>query len=169
MKTEANGYPDWVRTPENEDRYIDNFYAREGMRLDKDATTPNGAKCGLAKLCLNSTWVKPTERNSNKIQDGGPKRLLFNMVKNTEFLGSVNRNPYFSRLYELSYLALNMNGKQIPKEVLSSGMHHEKTSVMGYRTLFETSGIHHSKSGLQITHKMYMNGYFMLLFDLTRD
>ena len=46
-------------------------------------------------------------------------------------------------------------------------MDYEKTSVIGYRTLFEGSGIHHSKSGLQITHDMYINGYFMLLFDLT--
>ena len=35
---------------------------------------------------------------------------------------------------------------------------------MGYRTLFEGSGIHHSNAGHQITH-----GYFMLLFDLTLD
>jgi hypothetical protein len=40
---------------------------------------------------------------------------------------------------------------------------------MGYRTLFEASGIHHSNSGLQITHEMYIAGYFMLLFDLTPD
>jgi hypothetical protein len=40
---------------------------------------------------------------------------------------------------------------------------------MGYRTLFQGPGIHHSKTGLQITHDMYMNGFFMLLFDLTPD
>ena len=48
-------------------------------------------------------------------------------------------------------------------------MDHEKTSVMGYRTLFDGSGIHHSNAGLQITHDMYINGYFMFLFDLTPD
>ena len=40
---------------------------------------------------------------------------------------------------------------------------------MGYRTLFEGSGIHHSKSGLQITPPKYINGYFMLVFNLTPD
>jgi hypothetical protein len=40
---------------------------------------------------------------------------------------------------------------------------------MAYRTLFEASGIHHSNSGLQITHDMYIAGYFMLLFDFTPD
>jgi len=53
-------------------------------------------------------------------------------------------------------------------EGLSQDMDHEKTSVMVYRTLFEGSDIHHSISGLQITH-MYINGYFMLLFHLTPD
>ena len=38
-----------------------------------------------------------------------------------------------------------------------------------YRKLFEISGIQHSKSGLQITHDMYISGNFMLLFDLTPD
>jgi len=40
---------------------------------------------------------------------------------------------------------------------------------MGYRTLFEGSGIHHSNAGHQITHEIYVNGYFMLLFHLTLD
>jgi len=83
-----------------------------------------------------------------------PKRLLFTMVKNSDVLGSVTTNPYNFRHYDLSSFALNVNGKQIPTEGLSLGMDHDKTSVMGYRTLFEGSGIHHSNSGLQITHDM---------------
>jgi len=48
-------------------------------------------------------------------------------------------------------------------------MDHEKTSVMGYRTLFEGSGIHHSNAGHQIRHVMFVNGYFMLLVVLTPE
>jgi len=48
-------------------------------------------------------------------------------------------------------------------------MDHEKSSVMGYRMLSVCSGILHSNSGLQITHDMYISGYFMVLFDLTPD
>ena len=48
-------------------------------------------------------------------------------------------------------------------------MDHEKNSVMSYTTPFEASGTHHSNSELQITHDMYTNGYFMLVFDLTTD
>ena len=48
-------------------------------------------------------------------------------------------------------------------------MSREKTAIMGYRTLFEGSGIHHSNSGLQITPAKYINGYFMPVFDLMPD
>jgi len=40
---------------------------------------------------------------------------------------------------------------------------------MHYWTLLEASGTPHSKSGLHITHYMYLNGYFMLLFYHTHD
>ena len=40
---------------------------------------------------------------------------------------------------------------------------------MEYRTLFEGSGIRHSNLGLQVSHASFVNGYFMLLFDLTPD
>ena len=54
LKTEASGYPSWVRTPEDEDRYVEAFHASEGVRLDKALIRPNAAKRGLTKLCLNS-------------------------------------------------------------------------------------------------------------------
>ena len=48
LKSEAIGYPDWVGNPEEKNRYIDNFYASEGIRLDKEAIKLNAAKRGLA-------------------------------------------------------------------------------------------------------------------------
>jgi hypothetical protein len=62
-----------------------------------------------------------------------------------------------------------VNGRQIPSEDLTLDPGHEKTTTLAYKTLFEGTGIHHSNSGLQITHDMYINGYFMLLYDLTPD
>ena len=48
LKAEASVYPFWVRTPEDEDRYVDALYASEGIDLDKPAIRPNAAKLGLA-------------------------------------------------------------------------------------------------------------------------
>jgi hypothetical protein len=39
---------------------------------------------------------------------------------------------------------------------------------MACRTPFTGSGIHHSNVSHQISHDMYINGFFVLLFDLTR-
>jgi len=91
------------------------------------------------------------------------------MVKNTDFHGSLDSNPYKFHYYDISDFSLFVNGKQFPNESLTPGMDHEKTSVMGYRTLFDASGIHYSNTGLQITYDMYIKGYCMLLFDLTPD
>jgi hypothetical protein len=96
-----------------------------------------------------------------------PKRLLFPMVRNTDFLGTKDSNPFKFRHYDFEHFTLYVSGKQIPSEGLSLDMGHEKTSVMGYRTLFGGSGIYHSNTGLQITPVLYINGYFMLVFDQT--
>jgi len=39
-----------------------------------------------------------------------PKRLLFTMVKNTEFMGSLDTNPYKLQHYDISDFSLFVNG-----------------------------------------------------------
>jgi len=67
------------------------------------------------------------------------KCLLFTMVKNAHFIGTEDTNPYKFQHYDISDFLLFVNGKQYPNKGLSLSMDHEKTSVMGYRTLFEGS------------------------------
>jgi len=57
----------------------------------------------------------------------------------------------------------------MPRKSLSLDSGHEKTTVMGYKSIFEGADIHHSNGGLQIIHDVYISGYFMLLFDLAPD
>jgi hypothetical protein len=64
LKDEASGYPSWVQTPDDEDRFIEDFWHSEGIRLNKDAIKRNPAKRGVAKLCLNSMWGKLTEKSN---------------------------------------------------------------------------------------------------------
>jgi hypothetical protein len=64
LKAEASGYPNWVQCRADEDRYVSDFQASEGILLDRDSICPNSAKRGLAKLCLNSMWGNLTERNN---------------------------------------------------------------------------------------------------------
>jgi hypothetical protein len=84
-----------------------------------------------------------------------PKRLLSAMVKNDEFLGTVSTNPYTFRQNNLTHFVMYINGRQVPTDGgLSLDMCHEKTSVMGFKSLFIGSGIHHSNAGLLLSHDM---------------
>jgi hypothetical protein len=95
--------------------------------------------------------------------------MIFTLLKNTDYLGTLDSNPFNFRYYSIREFALYVNGRQIPSEALHIDTGHEKSTLMGYRTLLEASGIRHSNARLQVTHDMYIAGYFMLLFDLTPD
>jgi len=98
-----------------------------------------------------------------------PKRLLFTIIKNKDFTGSLDNNPFYFSHFNLNHFTLLCNGRPIRSEGLPLDMSQEKTSVLTYNTLFEGSGIRHSNAGLQLTHRMFIAGYFVLLFDLTPD
>jgi len=61
LKPESSGYPSWVQSEENKDKYI------EGTALDKASISINVGQRTLAKLKLNSMWGKWAE-NQNKTQ-----------------------------------------------------------------------------------------------------
>jgi hypothetical protein len=86
------------------------------------------------------------------------------MIKNKDFIGSLDTNTLY-----FSHFTLFYHGRPIASEGLPLDMGHEKTSVLAYNILFEKSGIHHSNAGLLVTNRMFLAGYFMLLFDLTHD
>ena len=83
---------------------------------------------------------------------------MFTIIKNADFTESLDSNPYIFRHYDINKFSLFVNRKRVPSKGISQDMDQEKSSVMGYRTLFERSGIHNSNSELQLTHDMYING-----------
>ena len=56
MKQEASGYPKECVTDEQKQRYIDEYYEHEGIRLDPNKIEYNPGLRSLAKLMLNSLW-----------------------------------------------------------------------------------------------------------------
>jgi hypothetical protein len=64
---------------------------------------------------------------------------------------------------------MNVNGRRLPGVGLTLDMSNENTSVLAYDTLFTDSGIHHAHAGFQISRTMYLNVFFMLVFDLTPE
>ena len=56
IKQEANGYPKHCVTDEQKQRYIDEYYEHEGIRLDPNKIEYNPGLRALAKFALNSLW-----------------------------------------------------------------------------------------------------------------
>ena len=56
IKQEANGYPEDCVTDEQKQRYIEEYYQHEGIRLDPNKIEYNPGLRALAKLALNSLW-----------------------------------------------------------------------------------------------------------------
>jgi hypothetical protein len=96
----------------------------------------------------------------NAILGRTSKRIVFTMIKNSEFIGSKDCKPFNFQHYKRTYFSTNVNGRQLPSGMLPLETNSEKTSVLAYDTLF---------TGLQISHTMYLNGVFMLVFDHTPD
>ena len=62
IKQESSGWPDWVRSEEDEIKYIEEYAKREGIILDRNKIVVNKALRSIAKLCLNSFWGKFGQR-----------------------------------------------------------------------------------------------------------
>lgn len=62
VKMEASGYPSWVKNHRDEMEYIERYYEREGISLEKDKILRNEALRFIAKIMLNSFWGKLAQR-----------------------------------------------------------------------------------------------------------
>ena len=56
LKTEASGYPSWCISEADKEKYIQNFYEHEGIRLDAEKIKYNPGLRLIAKAFLNNLW-----------------------------------------------------------------------------------------------------------------
>lgn len=61
-KQEASGYPPHVITPEDKQKYIEDYFEKEGIRLDPSKIKANKAIRSCSKLLLNSLWGRYSAR-----------------------------------------------------------------------------------------------------------
>ena len=93
-KQEASGWPPGVETDDEKTEYIDAYYQRTGILLDRSKIERNEARRGQAKLMLNTLWGKFGEKTKrtttvfvddpakfwNLITDNGIEVTRFHMV-----------------------------------------------------------------------------------------
>ena len=58
LKQEWSGYPSWVQSVEDKDKYIEDYRRTEGIALKKASISKIAGQYTLAKLKLNPIWGK---------------------------------------------------------------------------------------------------------------
>jgi len=54
QKQESSGYPSWVQSEDDKEKYIEDYRSAEGIALGKTSISKNSGQRSLAKLKLNS-------------------------------------------------------------------------------------------------------------------
>ena len=97
-----------------------------------------------------------------------PKRVVIGLVNNTAFSGNVAENPFNFKHFDIDFLALYVDGAQVPSKPLQpdfEGGNHMRS----YVSLFSGTGLMCRDQGNDISRDEYGKGYTLFAFDLTPD
>jgi len=97
-----------------------------------------------------------------------PTRLVVGIVDNESFCGSYRRNPFNFKNYDLTQLALYMDGQQQHIKPLDVDYDHG-LYMPAYLSLFGGTNKLFRDEGLDIDRSEYPHGYSLYAFDLTPD
>ena len=97
-----------------------------------------------------------------------PNRMVIGMVENTAFNWDNDNNPYDFKHFDVNYLALHVEGKQISAKPLTSKFD-DKLCTRSYASLFTGTGFMGHDRGNHISHDEYADRFTIFAFDLTPD
>jgi hypothetical protein len=97
-----------------------------------------------------------------------PKRVVIGMVDNDAFNGAFDKNPFHFKHNDLNFLALYVDGQQVPSKPLKPDFTNG-LFVRSYVNLFSATGKMNEDEGNAITREDFANGYSLFAFDLTPD
>lgn len=67
IKQESSGWPTGCNTDADKEQYVNEYFEKEGVRLEPEKITQNPGRRTVAKLALNSFWGR-WGMNLNKLQ-----------------------------------------------------------------------------------------------------
>lgn len=86
IKQEASGYPSWVKTEADKDKYITDYFDTEGILLNKDKICKNEGLRSISKTCLNNLWGYFAKRaNQSQTQIIREPKELFTLLTTPEY------------------------------------------------------------------------------------
>ena len=95
-----------------------------------------------------------------------PQRVIIGCVDNDAYNGSIYKNPYNFKHYDINFVALYVAGQQIPTKPLQPNFERGQF-VRSYQTLFSALKKLGQDEGSEITRTDYPAGYTLFAFDLT--
>lgn len=99
-----------------------------------------------------------------------PNRIVLCCVTNDAFNGRYNKNPFNFQHFDLNYLAVHVDGEQIPCTPLKPKFSANGGNyIRAYQTLFSGTNKMYHNDGNTITREDYGGGYALYAFDLTPD
>ena len=97
-----------------------------------------------------------------------PKRIFVGLVDNDAYNGVATKNPFNFKHNNIEFLALYVDGQQIPAKPLQPNFGRSRF-IRSYSGLFTGSGKIFHDEGNDISREEYGNGYTVFGFDLTPD
>ena len=97
-----------------------------------------------------------------------PNRIVIGLVENSAFSGSRNQSPFHFKHFDTDFLALYLDGMQVPSKPLQPDFEKEN-HMRSYVSLFSGTGLMCRDQGNDISRDEYGNGYTLFAFDLTPD
>lgn len=86
IKQESSGYPRWVLTESDKNKYIDEYYKHEGILLEKKNICVNNGLKAISKLLLNSQWGRyAMQTNKTKCKFLTNAYEMFNYLYNDQY------------------------------------------------------------------------------------
>ncbi|XP_034615465.1 uncharacterized protein F54H12.2-like [Trachemys scripta elegans] len=169
-----------------------NLGAAEGFKLRivsaslfvKKVRVAPGVRLGHAEALLTANAKYPVDRVGMKvfsIPAGSrvsnqenlflgqlPKMLVLGFVDNDAFSGSYTKNPFHFKHYDINFVALYVDGEQIPTKPLQPDFEAGRC-VREYMNLVQTAGKHMKDRSLLIDREEFAQGYTLFAFDLSPD
>jgi len=97
-----------------------------------------------------------------------PHRVTIMMVADTNFSGSYITNPFFFNHFDLSYLALNVNGEQIPRDPLQPDFTlATRDTTRAYFEVIKSMGDLAGGVAINLTPSEFAEGYTFFPLKLT--